>query len=322
MKKLLLFAGFFLLFATMHAQEDELENRVRELVKRTDSVKHEVDKSILESVKEMDAEDSVKVEKCLGKIVEDYSDRLDFALMREINSFKTEMQIKEEPSETSDINHLFRINIPRRKPAAKPSDSVASHRPKKHRASLQLISHFAFYGYGKPDGFIDGGDYNSWRSVGIEAGFNFHIPLDRKGIVKIITGAGVAWDKFVITNGKYFTVSNDSLLLKKHDENLERAKMRTAWLRVPLGVQVRAGKLVIRLEGYAKNYMSSMQKLFYSTDYASYKVKEQRAYNQNNWIYGARIYLGDGSMQGFFGMDFVPFFKDHDFKLITFGIAF
>ncbi len=323
MKKALFTAGLLVFFAMLQAQETSAIKRAEILVKHTDSLKHHVDRSFLQSVKMIEGSDSTQMKKQLLRAVETYSDQLDYVFIREINRFKKEMQLNGEEEETDDIGFLFKIRLPRRKSKREPADSTESgHKKNVSRSKLFLVSQLSFYGMRPEAGFVEGGELNYWQTDGIDLGFNLNIPLDKKGKINLFTGLGFAWEKFVMTNGDYFVAHDDSLFIKKFDTGLQKSKLRTAWLRVPLGLQVKWGKVILGLEGNVRTYLSGVQKLKYKNEYAQYKVKEKRRFNQSDWICGGRFYIGTGGFRLFFGMDFVPYFKNDDSRMISFGIAF
>ncbi len=332
----LLFVLFFQFSQFSLAQQDSIMPVARKHLTELDSIKKVLDNRLLKKLAQV--ENGITYREQLEAILEDYEDQWDYAFYDEMQRMRHELGLISRP-EKEDGKITWRkvvikvLENAEKKEEAKPEiivqvkDSIAKHTKKR-----KIFSSASYFGWGfnamqdgSSSGPINESDYLFGKSRFVELGLEFQLFLDKHAYSNLYLGVGFMWNKLVPRGNYYHVVDNGQVKLVQHTEDLSMNKMRTAWLRVPLGLDFRIPlsghtNLNIGAEAYGKIKLSSVQKLAYNADGAFYKIKEKRDFLQNDFTYGAGAHIGINNIQIYGGMDFAPYFKNQNLRMFYIGI--
>jgi len=135
-------------------------------------------------------------------------------------------------------------------------------------------------------------------------------------------GLDFTWNTLKPTNNKYHVVTNDQLLLETYPENLKYSKLRTKWLRAPIGfewhIPSNHSKYVkLRAGGFARINLASKQKLKVEGER---KIVHKSGFDVNGFNYGVYGEIGGGTWTLSLDYDALPFFKSQDWKHFMLGL--
>lgn len=209
---------------------------------------------------------------------------------------------------------------------------------KKFRPSRSFTGYFS-YGImtltnSSPDNELD---KNIGYANNLEFGLKLNYQLSRTSPWAVISGLGFSWRTVRADNNMLFTRSADQgVALAQYNGNLDKSKLRTGYIIVPLGMQYNFSKL--------KNAGMDIQ---YRSYYTGFKIganvyggvkmstnnivkgndgetRDRGNYQVNPFVYGAQITFSYNSFSLFVKKDFSNFFKDSYFKndkALIFGLA-
>ncbi|MDW9382111.1 porin family protein [Chryseobacterium sp. JV558] len=209
---------------------------------------------------------------------------------------------------------------------------------KKFRPSRSFTGYFS-YGImtmtnSSPDNELD---KNIGYANNLEFGLKLNYQLSRTSPWAVISGLGFSWRTVRADNNMLFTRSADQgVALAKANGNLDKSKLRTGYIIVPLGMQYNFSKL--------KNAGMDIQ---YRSYYRGFKVganvyggvkmstnnivkgndgetRDRGNYQVNPFVYGAQLTFSYNSVSVFVKKDFSNFFKDSYFKndkALIFGLT-
>ncbi len=298
--------------------QDSLYQKTKNYIHRIDSVQNVLSEELLKKTAELShtqQKDEMKY------LIEAFEDELQFAIYYETDEFKKEIGI-DEPEEESDpsIKIISKAII---KKIEKRNDSL---KPKKKKKKLKIdlsyqwgINNF----FGQSSALTDSSAYDLWGSHYESLDIDFKFPLDKNRQFHFLTGIHFIWSYLEPENKKMYHVVNPDgkLIVTSHTENLDRRKLRTTYYKIPLGLEINAAKhWTVGLQAYGKFYGASKQLLEYENLYAEYKIKEKRYFNQTKITWGAAAYIQYNDFGIYFGMDFAPYFTEHDMKIYQIGI--
>lgn len=179
-------------------------------------------------------------------------------------------------------------------------------------------------------------DKNLGYANNLEFGFKFNYQFGRTSPWGLISGLGFSWRTVRTDNNMVFTKQNGEVSLSKFEGSLDKAKLRTGYIMVPLGFQYNFSKL--------KNAGMDVQYRPYSDGfrvganmYGGIKmstnnivkgddknIRDRSNYQVNPFVYGAQFTVSYDNISLFVKKDFSNFFKDSYFqndKALVFGIA-
>jgi hypothetical protein len=180
-------------------------------------------------------------------------------------------------------------------------------------------------------------DKNIGYANNLEFGLKLNYQLSRTSPWAVISGLGFSWRTVRTDNNMYFTKSADQgVALTQANENLDKSKLRTGYIIVPLGIQYNFSKLKnagmdIQYRSYYKGFKvganvyggvkMSTNNIVKGNDG---ETRDRGNYQVNPFVYGAQLTFSYNSVSVFIKKDFSNFFKDSYFKndkALIFGLS-
>lgn len=218
------------------------------------------------------------------------------------------------------------------------NEELKSNLLKKFRAARNLTPYFS-YGImmltnDQPDNDLD---KNIAYSNNLEVGMKLNYQFDRMSPWGLISGLGLSWRTVRLDNNQFFSKNgNATISVTEYAGHLDKNKLRTGYLMVPLGLQYNFSKL--------KNAGMDVQYRPYSSGfrvganaYGGVKMstnnivrgnaedfRDRSNYQVNPFVYGAQLTFSYNSLSLFIKKDFSNYFKDSNFaddKALVVGLA-
>lgn len=185
----------------------------------------------------------------------------------------------------------------------------------------------------KPDNDLD---KNLGYANNLEFGLKFNYQFSRTSPWGLTSGLGFSWRTVRTDNNMIFAKQNGDVFLTKYEGSLDKAKLRTGYVMVPLGLQYNFSKL--KSAGMDVQYRPYLGGLRVGANvYGGIKMatnnivkgnsqgfRDKSNYQVNPFVYGAQLTLSYGTYSLFVKKDFSNFFKDSYFqndKALVFGVA-
>ncbi|WP_294206709.1 outer membrane beta-barrel protein [uncultured Chryseobacterium sp.] len=180
-------------------------------------------------------------------------------------------------------------------------------------------------------------DMNMKRGRDLELGIRFNYQFGRTSPWGLVTGLGFSWRTIRLDNNMLFAKnSNADVFLTKNDGSLDKSKLRTGYIMIPLGFQYNFSKLKnagmdVQYRPYAEGFRITANAYggikMSSNNIIKSDIGELRSrgnYQVNPFVYGAQLTLSYDDFSIFVKKDFSNFFKDGYFendKALVFGIG-
>lgn len=208
---------------------------------------------------------------------------------------------------------------------------------KKYRPVKDFSGYFS-YGImnltnSRPDNELD---QNVKYSNNLEFGLKFNYQFSRTSAWGLISGLGFSWRTLRADNNMVFT-KKGGVDLEQYVGSLDKSKIRTGHVMVPLGVQYNFSKLKnagmdVQYRPYSDGFRMSAN-LYGGVQMSTnnivkgddYSYRNRANYQVNPFIYGAQFSVAYDDVSLFVKKDFSNYFKDSHFendKVLVFGIAF
>lgn len=208
---------------------------------------------------------------------------------------------------------------------------------KKFRPTKNLEGYFS-YGImtltnDKPDNDLE---KNLGYGSNLEFGLKFNYQFSRTSSWGLISGLGFSWRTVRTDNNMVFAKQNGDVFLAEYDGNLNKNKLRTGYIMVPLGLQYNFSKLKnagmdIQYRPYSDGFRMSAN-VYGGVKMATNNIvkgdgmefREKSDYKVNPFVYGAQFTVSYDNISLFVKRDFSNFFKNGYFendKALVFGIA-
>ncbi|WP_435523073.1 outer membrane beta-barrel protein [Chryseobacterium indoltheticum] len=208
---------------------------------------------------------------------------------------------------------------------------------KKFRPTKNLDGYFS---YGimtlKNDKADNDLDKNLGYANNLEFGLKFNYQFSRTSPWGLISGLGFSWRTVRTDNNMIFSKQNGDIFLTKYEGSLDKAKLRTGYLMVPLGLQYNFSKLKsagmdVMYRPYSDGFRVGAN-VYGGIKMASNNIvkgdsqgfRDKSNYQVNPFVYGAQVTLSYDNISLFVKKDFSNFFKDSYFqndKALVFGVA-
>ncbi len=210
---------------------------------------------------------------------------------------------------------------------------LAKFRPKKTFSS--------YFSYGimnltnnLPDNELD---KNIGYANNLEFGLNFSYQFSRTSPLGLISGIRFSWRTLRLDNNLYFDKnSNGNVYLAKYDKSLDKNKLRTGYIIVPLGLQYSFSKLKnagmdiqyrnfrdgFKVAGYFYGGVKMSTNNIVSGDGPDFRNRGN--YQVNPFVCGAQFTVSYNDFSLFVKKDFTNFFKGGNFqndKALVFGVS-
>ncbi|MXS72965.1 outer membrane beta-barrel protein [Flavobacteriaceae bacterium W22] len=185
----------------------------------------------------------------------------------------------------------------------------------------------------RPDNDLD---RNLGYANNLEFGLKFNYQFSRTSPWGLISGIGFSWRTVRPDNNMVFAKQDSDVILSKYDGNLDKAKLRTGYIMVPLGFQYNFSKLKnagmdIQYRPYSEGFRvgaNAYGGIRMSTNNIiksdSQSIRDRSNYQVNPFVYGAQFTVSYDNISLFLKKDFSNFFKDGYFendKALVFGLA-
>lgn len=209
----------------------------------------------------------------------------------------------------------------------------------KHKPKNEIVG---FLSYGVMH-FADGDDESLNRHLGYGSGIDFgllyHKQFNRTSPFTFITGAYFSWrtmrfdDDYMINRTDDGTVS-----LVQYDKNLEKSKLRSTYIMVPVGIKYSITPL--KKVNDEISYRNVDKGIGIGVNvYGGFRINQNNIvkgedismrekgtnYNLSNFVYGAQATLSIDNVNFFVRQDLSSYFEDKTFddrKMLQFGINF
>lgn len=185
----------------------------------------------------------------------------------------------------------------------------------------------------KPDNDLD---KNLGYANNFEFGLKFNYQFGRTSPWGLISGLGFSWRTVRTDNNMVFAKQNGDVFLTKYEGSLDKSKLRTGYLMIPLGFQYNFSKLKsagmdVQYRPYSDGFRVGAN-VYGGIKMATNNIvkgdsqgfRDRSNYQVNPFVYGAQVTLSYDNISLFVKKDFSNFFKDSYFendKALVFGVA-
>jgi len=185
----------------------------------------------------------------------------------------------------------------------------------------------------KPDNDLD---KNLGYANNFEFGLKFNYQFGRTSPWGLISGLGFSWRTIRTDNNMVFAKQNGDVFLTKYEGSLDKSKLRTGYLMIPLGFQYNFSKLKsagmdVQYRPYSDGFRVGAN-VYGGIKMATNNIvkgdsqgfRDRSNYQVNPFVYGAQVTLSYDNISLFVKKDFSNFFKDSYFendKALVFGVA-
>ncbi|KUY30936.1 outer membrane beta-barrel protein [Elizabethkingia ursingii] len=181
-------------------------------------------------------------------------------------------------------------------------------------------------------------DNNKTFSNNFEFGIKYNRQFSMTSPWGLVSGLGFSWRTLRLENDKFFTKdANNNIIIAQSDRDLQKSKLRTGYIMVPIGLQYNFSPIKnagedVRYRSYFKGFkvgaglyggIQMSTNNIVKGDGIKYRHREE--FNVNPFVYGAQFYISYNKFNFFIKKDFSNYFKDQTFKddkMIQFGILF
>ncbi|MFL9834190.1 porin family protein [Chryseobacterium terrae] len=179
-------------------------------------------------------------------------------------------------------------------------------------------------------------DKNLGYANNLEFGLKFNYQFGRTSPWGLISGLGFSWRTVRTDNNMIFAKQNGDVFLTKYEGSIDKAKLRTGYLMIPLGFQYNFSKLKnagmdVQYRPYSDGFkvganiyggIKMSTNNIVKTD--SQNFRDRSNYQVNPFVYGAQFTVSYNNMSLFVKKDLSNFFKDSYFendKALVFGFS-
>lgn len=173
-------------------------------------------------------------------------------------------------------------------------------------------------------------------SSGIDFGFLYHRQPTKTSPFVFITGAYLSWRTVRFDDNYFLTRDGNGVVdLTQYPQNLDKSKLRSTYIMIPLGVKYSIFNLTTKNEETYRNpnngigitanvyggFRVSTNHIVEGVD-VDYRDKKTN-YELNNFAYGAQLTLSIQNWNFFVRQELSPFFNDGNFddrKMLQFGL--
>ncbi|WP_345991398.1 outer membrane beta-barrel protein [Chryseobacterium sp. Chry.R1] len=209
---------------------------------------------------------------------------------------------------------------------------------KKFRPTRSLDGYFSYGVMTLTNNLSDNDlDKHMGYSNNLEFGFKFNYQFSRTSPWGLISGVGFSWRTLRLDDNMIFAKdANSNVHLQKYQGSIDKSKLRTGYIMIPLGLQYNFSKLKsagmdIQYRDYNKGFKvganvyggikMSSNNIFKGDGFDS---RDRANYQVNPFVYGGQVTLSYNDFSIFVKKDFSNFFKDDTFKndkALIFGVA-
>lgn len=218
-------------------------------------------------------------------------------------------------------------------------DKIQESINRKYKPKNEIVG---FLSYGVMH-FADGDDESLNKHLGYGSGIDFgllyHKQFNRTSPFTFITGAYFSWRTMRFDDDYMINRSEDgNVSLVQYDKNLEKSKLRSTYIMVPVGIKYSITPL--KKVNDEISYRNVDKGIGIGVNiYGGFRINKNNIvkgedisirekgtnYNLNNFVYGAQATLSIDNINFFVRQDLSSYFKDNTFddrKMLQFGINF
>lgn len=261
-----------------------------------------------------------------AEIALNYSDKINSAI--EKLDFNLDELIKQQVRYSimnTDLNEL--------------KEEQKSKKPHTYKKSNEAVMYFGYGMIHLPDGNNQNLNRHLGYSSGIELGLNYHRQLSRTSPFELISGLYLSWRTIRFEDDFFISRNQNGLVdLVQHNGNLEKSKLRTAYLMVPLGFTYHSSKLKTDENGEAYRNINKGFGIG-ANIYGGFKISQNNivkgeninwrhrktSLNNNNFAYGVQLNVEIFNWNFFVRQELSSYFRKSTFddrKMLQFGIHF
>lgn len=188
-----------------------------------------------------------------------------------------------------------------------------------------------------PDGDDEMLNKHLGYSSGIDAGLLYHKQLSRTSPWEFISGAYFSWRTIRFDDDYYINRSDEgNVNLVQYGQNLEKSKLRSTYIMVPVGIKYNISKLKKLTDDFSYRDIDNGLGLGFNL-YGGFRISKNNIvkgedislrekdtnYNLNNFVYGAQFTLSFDNINFFIRQDLSSYFEDNTFddrKMMQFGV--
>ena len=220
----------------------------------------------------------------------------------------------------------------------KSEEELKANLLKKYRATKNLTGYFT-YGImnltnDSPKNDLDN---NSGYSNNLEVGLKLNYQLSRTSPWGFTSGLGLSWRTVRLENNKYFAKdSTGAISIADYGGSIDKSKLRTGYLMVPIGMQYNFSKLKnagmdIQYRSYDRGFRIA------ANAYGGVKLstnnivrgnsddfRNRANYQVNPFVYGGQLTFSYDNISLFVKKDFSNYFKESNFpndKALVIGLG-
>ncbi|MFC2109862.1 hypothetical protein ACFLSU_04730 [Bacteroidota bacterium] len=351
MKKIILYICL-LTIGTIHAQNENFEDRVKEISRKIERITLKEKSFLKDKVKEIQQQEEKNeitkeqakifkleaatfhaelIEKKIEPLQKQLEDLVQKQVEQNINNFSTP---KEAISESIKIDkNEGEISIHKK----------FKYNSKKHSSKKTTTQFVLAYGINNIINnhqikSLDNSEYKFWKSHFYEMGWSFKTRLAKDASkVYLKYGGSFVWNYLRAKDNKYQQVNGNVTTLQVHPQDLSKSKFRNVYLNFPMHLEFdfsnnhknedgtkrdRTHKSVrIGLGGYAGVKLSTKQSLKYENNIGHTVTEKQKGdFNTSNFTYGLSSYIAYKSLGLYAKYDLSPLFKDTETRNISIGL--
>jgi len=180
-------------------------------------------------------------------------------------------------------------------------------------------------------------DKNMGYASNLEVGLKFNYQFSRTSAWGLISGIGLSWRTLRPDNNMIFAKNtNAGVDLTNYQGSIDKTKLRTGYIMVPLGLQYNFSKLKnagmdIQYRPYSEGFRVAAN-MYGGVKMSTNNIvrgdgpdfRDRSNYQVNPFIYGAQFTVSYDNVSLFVKKDFSNFFKGNNFendKALVFGVA-
>lgn len=173
-----------------------------------------------------------------------------------------------------------------------------------------------------------------------EIGYNWRTALNKRSSLHLRYGLGLHIDGYKPTDNQYFVLENKQLHLEEYPLKLNKSKLRSTNLVVPIHFEYKKPKLTVRdngkkvysyynawgfgIGGYAGMNLKTIQKLKFKENGSRQRTKENMSSGVNQAVYGLSAYVGKGPISLYARYALSDMFRDvtYNEKTVALGLRY
>lgn len=180
-------------------------------------------------------------------------------------------------------------------------------------------------------------DKNIGYNSNLEVGLKFNHQFSRTSPWGLISGVGFSWRTVRLDNNMIFAKDgNGNVSIENYGGNIDKSKLRTGYLMVPLGLQYNFSKLKnvgmdIQYRSYSDGFRIAAN-MYGGVQMSTNNIvrgngddfRNRSNYQVNPFIYGGQVTFSYNSLSLFVKQDFSNYFKDGHFpndKALVIGLG-